>query len=62
MHDTQLRNVTQEKDIGVSVETKIWGLYIWENKKANNMMGIIRRSFIHLYEEIFLKLIKQDLI
>ena len=24
-------------------------------KKANNMMGLIRRSFIHLDEEMFLK-------
>ena len=27
-------------------------------KKANNMMGLIRRSFIHLDEEMFLKLYK----
>ena len=60
MDDVILRNVKQEKDIGVIVDDQLkFEDHMYEKiKKANNMMGLIRRSFIHLDEEIFLKLYK----
>ena len=55
-----LRNVKQEKDIGVIVDKQLkFEDHMYEKiKKANNMMGLIRRSFIHMDEEMFLKLYK----
>ena len=60
MDDVILRNVKQEKDIGVIVDDQLkFEDHMYEKiKKANNMMGLIRRSFIHLDEEMFLKLYK----
>ena len=60
MDDIILRNVKQEKDIGVIVDDQLkFEDHMYEKiKKANNMMGLIRRSFIHLDEEMFLKLYK----
>ena len=60
MDDVILRNVKQEKDIGVIVDDQLkFKDHMYEKiKKANNMMGLIRRSFIHLGEEMFLKLYK----
>ena len=60
MDDVILRNVKQEKDIGVIVGDQLkFEDHMYEKiKKANNMMGLIRRSFIHLDEEMFLKLYK----
>ena len=55
-----LRNVKQEKDIGVIVDEQLkFEDHMYEKiKKANNVMGLIRRSFIHMDEEMFLKLYK----
>ena len=60
MNDITLRNVKQEKDIGVIVDDQLkFEDHIYEKvKKANNMMGLIRRSFIHLDKEMFLNLYK----
>ena len=60
MHDITLMNVKQEKDIGVIVDDQLkFEEHMYEKiKKANNMMGLIRRSFIHLDEEMFLNLYK----
>ena len=58
--DIILRKVKQEKDFGVIVDDQLkFEDHMYEKiKKANNMMGLIRRSFIHLDEEMFLKLFK----
>ena len=55
-----LRNVKQEKDIGVIVDEQLkFKDHMYKKiKKVNNMMGLIRRSFIHMDEEMFLKLYK----
>ena len=60
MDDIILRNFKQEKDIGVIVDDQLkFEDYMYKTiKKANNMMGLIRRSFTHLDEEMFLKLYK----
>ena len=60
MHTTELKQVKQEKDIGVIVDDQLkFESHILEKiKKANNIMGLIRRSFIHLDESTFLKLFK----
>ena len=60
MHTTELKQVKQEKDIGVIVDDqlKFESLLLEKIKKANNIMGLIRRSFIHLDESTFLKLFK----
>ena len=60
MHTTELKQVKQEKDIGVIVDDQLkFESHILEKiKKANNTMGLIRRSFIHLDESTFLKLFK----
>ena len=58
--DIVLRNVKQEKDVGVIVDDQLkFEDHMYEKiKKANNMMGLIRRSFIHLDEENVLKTTK----
>ena len=60
LHNTILEEVEEEKDIGVVVDDQLrFHKHISEKvTKANNVMGIIRRSFTHLNEEIFLKLYK----
>ena len=60
MQDTELKQVNQEKDIGVKVDDQLkFENHMYEKiRKANNMMRLIRRSFIHLDEEMFLKLSK----
>ena len=60
LQDTTLDKVEQEKDIGVIVDDQLrFHRHISEKvTKANNVIGIIRRSFTHLNEEIFLKLYK----
>ena len=52
--------MNQEKDIGVIVDDQLkFENHMYEKiRKANNMMGLIRRSVIHLDEEMFLKLYK----
>ena len=59
MHNTELRQVNQEKDIGVIVDNQLkFENHVQEKiKKANNTMGLIR-TFINLDEDIFLKLFK----
>ena len=60
MDDIILRNVKQEKDIGVTVDNQLkFEDHMYEKiKKANNMMGLIRRLFIHPDEEMFFKFYK----
>ena len=60
MNDITLKNVKQEKDIGVIVDDQLkFEDHMYEKiKKANNMMGLIRRSFMHLDKEMFLNLYK----
>ena len=56
----QLEVVDQEKDLGVTMDVDlIFDKHI-SNKinKANGIVGLIRRSFIHLDEESFLCLYK----
>ena len=52
--------IKQEKYIGVTVDDQLkFEEHMYEKiKKVNNMMGLIRRSFIHLDEETFLNLYK----
>ena len=47
MHNIILRNAKEGKDIGV-IEQKFEDHMYEKIKKANNMMGLVRRSFIHL--------------
>ena len=56
INDIVLKNVKQEKDIGVIVEDQLkFKDHMYEKvKKANNMIGLIRS----LDEEIFLRLYK----
>ncbi|MCG8626996.1 MAG: hypothetical protein MJE68_33970 [Proteobacteria bacterium] len=60
MRDTILKLVDQEKDIGVVVDKQLkFESHIYEKiNKANSMMGLIHRSFIHLDEDMFKKLFK----
>ena len=60
MKETTLKQVHQEKDIGVIVDDQLkFEKHIYEKiNKANSMMGLIRRSFIHMDEDIFKKLFK----
>ena len=60
MNNTESKQVNQKKDIGVIVDDQLkFGNHMYEKvRKANNMMGFIKRSFIHLGEEMFLKLYK----
>ena len=60
MKETILKQVHQEKDIGVIVDDQLkFESHIYEKiNKANSMMGLIRRSFIHMDEDIFKKLFK----
>ena len=59
MHDIILRNIKQEKDIGVIVDDQLrFEDHMYEKLKKVNMIRQIRRSFIHLNEEMFLKLYK----
>ena len=57
---TKLRQVRQEKDIGIIVDDQLkFENHIQEKvNKANNIMGLIRRTFMHLDEGIFSKLFK----
>ena len=60
MKETTMKQVHQEKDIGVIVDDQLkFEKHIYEKiNKANSMMGLIRRSFIHMDEDIFKKLFK----
>ena len=58
METTELRQVRQEEDIGVFVDNQLkFENHMQEKvKKANNIMGLIRRTFVHLDEGTFSKL------
>ena len=60
MKETTLKLVKQEKDIGVVVDEQLkFESHIYEKiNKANSMMGLIRRSFIYMDEDMFKKLFK----
>ena len=60
METTELRQVRQEKDIGVIVDDELkFENHMQEKvKKANNIVGLIRRTFVHLDEGTFSKLFK----
>ena len=60
MKEIELKQSRQEKDIGVIVDDQLkFEHHMYEKiKKANNMMGLIRCSFIHLDESMFKKLFK----
>ena len=60
MRETTLKQVKQEKDIGVIVDDQLkFESHIYEKiNKANSMMGLIRRSFVHMDEDMFKKLFK----
>ena len=60
MKDIELKQVKYEKDIGVIIynQLKIENHMNEKIKKANNMMELIRRSFVHLDEAMFIKLYK----
>ena len=60
MKDTTLKQVKREKDIGVIVDEQLkFESHIYEKiNKANSMMGLICRSFIHMDEDMFKKLFK----
>lgn len=55
-----LERVTTEKDLGVILDCKLtFEEHMWSKiKKANSIMGIIRRSFTYLDETTFLHLYK----
>ena len=58
METIELRQVRQEKDIGVIVDDQLkFKDHMQEKvKKANNFMGLKRRMFVHLDEGTFSKL------
>ena len=60
METTELRQVRQEKDIGVIVDHQLkFENHMQEKvKKANNITGFIRRTFVYLDEGTFSKLFK----
>ena len=60
MKDVELKQVEYEKDIGVIIDNQLKFEHHMNEKinKANNIMGLIRRSFVHLDEAMFLKLYK----
>ena len=53
METTELRQVRQEKDIGVIVDNQLkFENHMQEKvKKVNNIMGLIRRTFVCLMKE-----------
>ena len=60
MKEIEFKQSRQEKDIGVFVDDQLkFEYHMYEKiKKANNIMGLIRHSFIHLDESMFKKLYK----
>ena len=55
-----LENVRHEKDLGVTIDDRLtFEQHIQEKiTKANQIMGLIRRSFIHLDADKFKRLFK----
>ena len=60
LSDTKLEHVEKEKDIGVTIDSKLSFEQHMNEKinKANSTMGLIRRTFTCLDEEIFSLLYK----
>jgi hypothetical protein len=60
MRQTELEEINEEKDLGVYIDKNLdFKFHIYEKtKKANKIMGIIRRSFKHLNGATFTKLFK----
>ena len=58
--EVQLEHVFEEKDLGIIIDTDLtFDVHVSENiKKANNMLGLIRRSFCCLNADILLPLYK----
>ena len=55
-----IKNITEEKDIGVIIDDKLsFSKHMAAKiKKANTVMGVIRRTYVHMDEESFLLLYK----
>ena len=60
LSNTELKTVDNIKDIGVTIESKLkFDIHISQKaKKANQMMGLIRRTFQFLDKETFIPLYK----
>ena len=60
MKDTTLKQVIQEKDIGVIVDKQLkFESHVYEKiNKTNSLIGLICRSFIYMDENMFKKLFK----
>ena len=60
LYNTDLDTTTAERDLGVIVDNKLnFNEHIAkQSKKANMVMGIIRRTFKHLDDKMFVKLFK----
>ena len=58
--EVQLEHVFEEKDLGIIIDTDLtFDVHVSEMiKKANNMLGLIRRSFCCLNADILLQLYK----
>ena len=58
--EVQLEHVFEEKDLGIIIDTDLtFDVHVSEKiKKANNMLGLIRRSFCCLNADILLPLYK----
>ena len=56
----QIHQCTEEKDLGVTFDSALsFDEHIQKViNKANQMMGLIKRTFVHLDKEIFIKLYK----
>jgi hypothetical protein len=60
LDDISLEHTDMEKDIGVIVDSKLsFSQHMAEKiNSANRVVGVIRRSFTHLNDQVFLKLYK----
>ena len=58
--EVQLEHVSEDKDMGIIIDTDLtFDVHVSEKiKKANNMLGLIRRSFCCLNADILLPLYK----
>ena len=58
--EDQIEHVFEEKDLGIIIETDLtFDVYVSEKiRKANNMLGFIRRSFSYLTADVLLSLYK----
>lgn len=60
LDDQELRISEEERDLGVILDPKLtFETHMWSKiKKANSIMGVIRRSFTYMDDPIFLSLYK----